>query len=181
MTVVYYRTAGRCCLYRAKVRGNLPICSDPMHCWARPGVHYHCKSIQLTISGTTSRCQWTCHQLLLNALACSVLWSPPYVIHHWWCRLDGLHWESSNLGCPWAPTPHVHLPTQKQVLGSFYRDDAVKASTCLHETRLACGSGSFSLGTYDAPTSYNLSKFIDIRPLLRDAHFCLRGQRVANH
>ena len=93
--------------------------------------------------------------------------------------MEGL--GSSNLGCPWAPKPHVHLPTQKLVLGSFYRDDAVKASTCLHETRLACGSGSLSLGTYDAPTSYNLLKFIDIRPLLRDAHFFLRGQRVANH
>ena len=55
----------------------------------------------------------------------------------------------------------------------------MKASTCLHETRLACGSGSLSLGTYDAPTSYNLLKFIDIRHLLRDAHFFLRGQRVA--
>ena len=101
----------------------------------------------------------------------------PLMMSPWW---PSLRKQQSRMSLG-AYTPHVHLPTQKQVLGSFYSDDAVKASTCLHETRLACGSGSFSLGTYDAPTSYNLSKFIDIRPLLRDAHFCLRGQRVANH
>ena len=141
-----------------------------MHCWARPGVQYHCESIQLTISGTTSRWQWACHQLILNALACSVFWSPPDVIHHWWCRLASLHWESSNLGCPWARKPHVQLPLQRLVLGSFYRDHAVRASTCLQGT-VARGRGSLSLGTYDAPTSYMPLKFIDIRPLLRYSPF----------
>ena len=52
-----------------------------MHCWARPGEQYNCESIQVTISGTTSRYQWACHQFLLNALACSVFWSPPDVVH----------------------------------------------------------------------------------------------------
>ena len=86
--------------------------------------------------------------------ACSVFWSPPDVVHHWGCRLASLHWEISNLRCSWAPKPHVHLPVQRLVLRSFHRDRAVRASTGLHGmTRLACGRGSLSLGTYDAPTS----------------------------
>ena len=116
-----------------------------MHCWARPGVQYHCESIRLTISGTTVRSQWACHQVLLNALACSVFWSPPDVVHHWGCRLASLHWEISNLRCPWAPKPHVHLPVQRLVLGSFHWDRAVRASTGFQVmTRLASGRGSWA-------------------------------------
>ena len=54
----------------------------PMHCHARLGEQYNCESIQVTINGNTSRCQWACHQFLLNALAFSVFWSPPNVVHH---------------------------------------------------------------------------------------------------
>ena len=131
-----------------------------------------------SISGTSLRWQGACHQFLLNALACSVLWSPPDL------RVSScsLHCESSNLGCPWAPEPYVHLLIQRLVLGSFYRDHAVRASTCLHVmTRLARGRSSLSLGTDDAPTSCMLLKLIDIRLLFRYAQFFLRGQKVANH
>ena len=78
----------------------------------------------------------------------------PMWLHHRGCRLASLQWGNSNLGCPWAPKPHVRLPIQRLVLGSFYWDHAVRASSGLHVmTRLARGWGSLSLGTYDAPTS----------------------------
>ena len=70
----------------------------PMHCRARLGEQYNCDSIQVTINGDTSRCQWACHQFLLNALAFSVFWSPPDVVHHWGCRLASLHRGSSTPG-----------------------------------------------------------------------------------
>ena len=127
----------------------------PMHCCAKPGVQYNCESIQVTISGDTSRCQWACHQFSLNALACSVCWSPPDMVHHWGCRLARFHRGCSNPGCPWAPKPYVHLPVQRLALGSpLQRPSRGRAATCLHEkTRLARGHGSLSLGTYDARTS----------------------------
>ena len=72
----------------------------PMHCRARLGEQYNCDSIQVTINGDTSRCQWACHQFLLNALAFSVSWSPPYVVHHWGCRLASLHRGSNTPEAP---------------------------------------------------------------------------------
>ena len=171
MTALYDCTAGRCCLYCAMVRGDLPIYEDPMHWRARPGEQYNCESIQVTISGTTSRHQWACHQLLLNALACSVFWSPPGVVHHCGCRLASLHSENSDLGCRWAPKPHVHLPLQKRVPGSSSFDHAVRASTCIHAmNRLARGRGSLSLGTYGVPTSYIPLKCSYISHLFCDMH-----------
>ena len=127
----------------------------PMHCCARLGEQYSCESIHVTINGDTSRSQWACHQFLLNALACSVFWSPPDVVHHWGCRLASLHRGSSNPGCPWAPKPYVHLPGQRLALGSSpQRSSRGRTATCLHEkTRLASWHGSLSLGTYDAQTS----------------------------
>ena len=61
---------------------------------------YDCESIQVAISGDTSRCKWACHQYQLNGLACSGLLNPPDVVHHWGCRLASLRWRSSDLGCP---------------------------------------------------------------------------------
>ena len=62
--------------------------------------------------------------------------------------------EISNLGCPWAPTPHVHLLIQRLVLGSFHWDHAERDSTGLHVmTQPARERGRLSLETYDAPTS----------------------------
>ena len=109
VTAVYDCTAGCCCLFGAMVRGDLPIFQDPMHCWAKgPGVQHHCESIQLTISGTTLRCQWACHQFLLNALACSLFWSPPDVVHHWGCRLASLHWfQWHAVNFLWKPWSHM--------------------------------------------------------------------------
>ena len=57
-------TAGRCCLYRAMVQVIYPYVVYPTHCHARQGVQYYCDSIQVTINGATSRCQWACHQCL---------------------------------------------------------------------------------------------------------------------
>ena len=63
-----------------------------MHCCARPGEQYNCESIQATISGDTSRCQWAC-AISFNSMPwpASVFWSPPDVVHHWGCRLPSLH------------------------------------------------------------------------------------------
>ena len=36
----------------------VPICCVPTHCHARLGEQYNCDSIQVTIDGATSRCQW---------------------------------------------------------------------------------------------------------------------------
>ena len=33
-----------------------------------------------------------------------------------WYTID-LHWENSNLGCPWAPKPHEHLPNTETSTG----------------------------------------------------------------
>ena len=53
----------------------------PTHCRARLGEQYYCDSIQVTINGATSRCQWACHQCLPNTLASYMFWSPPIVGH----------------------------------------------------------------------------------------------------
>ena len=118
-------TAGRCCLSRVMMRGDLLIVGYPMHSGARLGEQYSCESSDVTINGATSRSQWACHQFLLNALACSVFWSPPEAVHHWGCRLASLHRENSNPGCSWAPKPYVHLPIQRLALGSPSWDPAV--------------------------------------------------------
>ena len=76
-----------------------------------------------------------------------------------WYTIDGVALVAF-IEKPWAPKPQVHLPIQRLVLGSFHRDHAVRASTCLHGTRLTRGSGSLSLGTYDAPTSCMPSKLV---------------------
>ena len=76
-----------------------------MHCHARLGEQCNCDSIQVTINGATSRCQWACHQCLLNTLTSYVFWSPPIVVHHWGCRLASLHRGSCNPWCPRAPKP----------------------------------------------------------------------------
>ena len=78
VTAFYDCTAGRCCLYRAMVRGDLQYFKLP------------CTVGQSRVCSTTLRCQWACHQFLLNALACSVFWSPPDVVHPQ-CRLASLH------------------------------------------------------------------------------------------
>ena len=108
-----------------------------MHWCARLDEHYNCESSHVTITGATSRSH---HQFLLNALACSVVWSPPTI-------------EVAALlafieGVPWAPKPHVHLPIQRLALGSpLLRSSRGRAATCLHaKARLARGRGSWSLG-----------------------------------
>ena len=86
-----------------------------------------------------------CHQFVPNALACSVFWSPPDVVHHCGCRFASLRWENSNLGCRWAPKPHEHLPLQRRVPGSFSWDPVVRASAWLHVmNRLSRGCGSLT-------------------------------------
>ena len=100
---LYGYTAGRCCLYRAMVRVIYQYVEYPMHWCVRLGEQYNCESIQVTIHGDTSRCQGACHQFLLNALACSVCWSPPDVVYHWGCRLASLHRGIRNPGWTWAP------------------------------------------------------------------------------
>ena len=116
---LYDYTAGRCCLYRAMVRVIYLYVVYPTHCHARLGEQYNCDSIQVTINGATSRCQWACHQCLLNTLASYVFWSPPIVVHHWGCRLASLHRGSCNPWCPRAPKSYVHLPAQRKALGSL--------------------------------------------------------------
>ena len=98
---------------------DLPYVVYPTHCHARLGEQYNCDSIQVTINGATSRCQWACHQCLLNTLASYVFWSPPIVVHHWGCGLASLHRGSCNPWCPRAPKPYVHLPAQRKALGSL--------------------------------------------------------------
>ena len=87
----------------------------PMHCCAKPGVQYNCESIQVTISGDTSRCQWACHQFSLTALACSVCWSLPT-----WCAplANKLHTTETlqdgiplQAACEAPPVRPVHIPS----------------------------------------------------------------------
>ena len=116
---LYDYTAGRCCLYRAMVRVIYLYVVYPTHCHARLGEQYYCDSIQVTIDGATSRCQWACHQCLPNTLASYMFWSPPIVVHHWSSRLACRHRGSCNPWCPRACKPYVHLPAQRKALGSL--------------------------------------------------------------
>ena len=78
----YSQAIACCCLYRAMVRVIYLYVVYPTHCHARLGEQYNCDSIQVTINGATSRCQWACHQCLPNTLASYMFWSPPIVVHH---------------------------------------------------------------------------------------------------
>ena len=118
---LYDYTAGRCCLYRAMVRVIYLYVLYPTHCHARLGEQYNCDSIQVTINGATSRCQWACHQCLPNTLAsytCSgvlpswctievaallvfteeaaILDVPGRLSHTCTCQRKGKHWDYSQ-------------------------------------------------------------------------------------
>ena len=154
-----------------------------MHCWARPGEQYNCESIQVTISGTTSKYQWACHQFVPNALACSVFWSPPDVVHHCGCRFASLRWENSNLGCRWAPkTPRAPATTEAStgILLLRSRREGINLSPCDEST--CAWTWQFELGNIWCTNKlHTIEMLLNITPLLQYAQFFLRGQRVANH
>ena len=127
-------------------RWSITRLKDPMHCWVRPGVQYHCESSQLTTR---------CHIEVPVGVP-----SGSTQCLGWGCRLASHPWEVSKLSCSWAPKPHVHRSVQRLVLRSFRWDRVVRASTGLQVwRRLARGSDSLSLGTYDVPTSCMPSKY----------------------
>ena len=121
----------------------------------------YCESIQLTVSGITSGCQWACHQFLLNALACPVFWSPPrwYTIEgaallafmrKWHSRMPwALNPTCTVLLCNWDPSPAI-IPGDTDL------------PPC--DNKKCAWTWQFVLGTCDAPTRCLLVKILGITP-----------------
>ena len=111
----------------------------PTHCHARLGEKYNCDSIQVTINGATSRCQWACHQclystpwpptcsgvlpswctievaaLLVFTVEAAILDAPGRLCHSCTCQRRGKHWDrSQGAGVPqqWSKGSYsMHSP-----------------------------------------------------------------------
>ena len=138
-------------------------------------MQYYCESIQLTLGGITSGCQWACHHFLLNALACPVFWSPPR-----WYTIEGAALLAfmkevafSDAFGHLTPRAPCCCATGILLLRS-YREDT-DLPPC--DNKKCAWTWQFVLGTCDAPTRCLLVKILGTTPHC-DIHNSFREVRA---